>query len=198
MNKVVTITKDNEKEFYNKIRKLKILSKFNYNFIVDYDNKKYDENSKDIPKELETIMNIIKILNTKKKKNKYELIYDLSCDCLDNEFQTNNYCSFENNMCICNRCKNKEKQLSSCCQRRHNMTTCKYFDDKNKCCSIKCIGCKFFTCDYLRKKGINYKVNSIPYIKYFFNIRQKLICKYSFFTEKDIIINKLSKFYKLP
>ena len=74
----------------------------------------------------------------------------------------------------------------------------KYFDDKNKRCSIKCIGCKFFTCDYLRKKGINYKVNSIPYIKYFFNIRQKLICKYSFFTEKDIIINKLLKFYKLP
>ena len=99
-------------------------------------------------------------------------------------------------MCYCNRAKCKSKQVGSCCIKTSTGEICEHFDKEIKFCKIKSITCKLFVCPFLRKKGIRYSVNKIPYIKYFLSIRQKLIIKSNPFVDKDEMIDKLIKFYK--
>jgi hypothetical protein len=198
MEKIIVVEKNKENYFYKKIKWLKILKSKNYTFSIEYCEHKYKNNTKKTPKKLYMILNIISILNTKDKKEMYGLIYDYSCEYLDNEFSCKNICDFKDDMCIYNRSKNKGIKVSSCCERNRTRIICEKFDKVNKCCTIKCIGCKLFTCRYLRKKGIKYKANDIPYLKYFLSPRQKKICENLLYIDKDEIINKWMKFYYLP
>ena len=184
--------------FYKKIRLLKFISHFKRNFIIKYKSKEYKDSFKRHPDKIDEILKILDILNTKKRKERYNIIYDYACDYLDNEFINNNWCNFKNNMCISNRNKPKKYQVGSCCTRNYTKMDCEYFDNTIKRCSIKCISCKLFVCNYLSKKGIKYRVNSVIYLKYFLSLRQKLIASVSFFKPKDVIINKWLNFYKLP
>jgi len=61
----------------------------------------------------------------------------------------------------------------------------------NKKCSVDCISCKLYTCPYLNKKGIKYKLNDILLIKCFFNPIQKLILKTRVFTQKEKILKEI-------
>lgn len=201
MDKVVEINEKNIEEFYKKIRKLKIYKYFNKQneIVLKYKNKIYNNKSKNIPKELEIVMNLTNILNTTKRKERISLVYDYSCDYLDNEFLTKKLCGFHNNMCIRNRNrKDKTKQVTSCCERTKTRVVCDKFDDKNKVCTIKSLGCKLFVCPYLKKQGIKYTPNRVPYLKYFYSWRQKAIADSCIFLDKDEIMDKLIKFYKLP
>ena len=198
MKKKIIVEKNQEKEFYKKIKLLRILRVFGYNFSVIYCGKEYNEIKNKTPKELDTILRMISILNAKTKKEKYELIYDYSCDYLDNEFITKKLCNFKDDMCVRNRCRTRGVKVSSCCERNKTRIICDKFDNVNKCCTIKSIGCKLFTCYYLRKKGIRYRVNDVPYLKYFLSIRQKAICINSIFKDKEENIDKWMKFYKMP
>ena len=65
---------------------------------------------------------------------------------------------------------------------------------KNNKCTIKSITCKLFTCRYLKKQGIKYKINDIPLLKYFMNIQQRLVIMSSFFKDKDEVIKLLMKY----
>lgn len=143
------------------------------------------------------IQNIINIINTKKKKNKLNLIYDYTCDYLDTEFAEKNICNFQKDMCEYNRQRQKNLRVCSCCTKVRTKEVCKYFNKKEKRCSIKCISCKLFVCHYLRtKKNIRYPMNKIPYLHYFLSLRQKIICKFSYFMPKEEIMDSLLKFYK--
>ena len=198
MNKCIKISDSNMSVFFKKIKWLKILKCIGYSFSIDYCDKTYKCKTKNSPEELDIILNILNILNSKSRRNKYELIYDYSCDYLDNEFITKKLCNFKNDMCIRNRCRTKGIKVSSCCETSETKMICKYFDNVKKSCSIKSLGCKLFTCYYLRKKGIRYRVNDVPYLKYFLSIRQKAICVNSIFKDKEENINKWMRFYKMP
>ena len=140
--------------------------------------------------ELETC---IKAIQYDCVKEKYEYIYDAVCDYLDNDNMKNNYCDFKNDVCVAKRSVSNGKIVTmGCCHKfsHYNifgkMKLCDYF--KNKRCSIKCITCKLFMCDYLKVK---YRIKDITLLDCFFNIPQKIIIKYSFYTPKEKIIKKL-------
>ena len=193
MKKVITIKSNKLKRFYRKIYLYRILRLFKMKFIL-----KIDKNVNLSKDDKEVLNNIINILNTKTRKEKYNLIYDYTCGYLDNEFINKNLCGFKNNMCACNRAKDKSKQVSSCCEGSKTRKICEHFDNERKKCSIKSLGCKLFVCPYLRKKGIHYPIRKIPYLNYFLSLRQKAICITSIFQDKEITINKFLKPYKLP
>lgn len=197
MEKIICLNKDNIKSFYKKIKLYKFLSKFNINFIINYCGKEYTLQNK-YPQELGIILNIVDILNEKNTREKYNKIYDKSCDYLDREFREKNICGFKNDMCICNRNKCKENQVSSCCESLKTRKICKNFDNKKKECKIKSLGCKLFVCPYLIKKGYYYSPNKVPYLRYFLSPRQKAIALTSHFKDRDEVVNKLIKFYKMP
>ena len=120
--------------------------------------------------------------NLKNLNVRYSYIYDKVCDYLDNEFVTNNICGFKDNICksVENNSHCKESRYGCCYGRNRGL--CHYLKD-NKC-SIKSISCKLFTCRYLKKEKINYKINDIVLLKYFFNMRQKFILDTSLFKDK--------------
>ena len=195
MEKIINLKTSNLTGFYKKMFFYKLLSLFKIKLKLTFDRK---EKLKKYTEEQQTIINCINILNSNTRQEKYNLIYDYSCDYLDGEFINKNLCGFKNNMCACNRSKPEILQLSSCCESGKIRTICEHFDKNKKTCKIKSIGCKLFTCPYLHRKGIKYPIKKIPYLKYFLSTRQKLIVKSSTFQDKDVIVNKLLKFYKMP
>lgn len=197
MGKIIFYNSDNINKFYKKIWMYNFYSILKKNIVINYCGKEY-KSIKDCPKEIADILKCIEILNEREKRKRLELIYDYSCEYLDKEFINKNLCGFKNNMCACNRCKPKELQLSSCCESEKTRIICEHFDKKNKVCKIKSLGCKLFTCPFLHRQGIKYPMRKIPYLKYFLSIRQKLIAKSSTFQDKDVIVNKFLKFYKMP
>ena len=197
MEKIIILNKENKSSFYRKIFFLRILSFLRIKISIYYRGKKYEGYDSNKKSKINELLKMLDILNTHKRKEKYSLIYDYACDYLDNEFISNNWCKFENNMCISNRNKPKKYQVGSCCTSNLTKKTCKYFDERIKRCSIKCLGCKLYACPYLNRKGIKYTTNRVPYLKYFLSIRQKKIAKCTVFKSKEIIIKKWLKFYRL-
>lgn len=125
------------------------------------------------------------------KKQRYDYIYDKTCNILDTEFYIKNLCDFKDNKCIEKRNTNV---ICGCCRHYKNLFSkqlvkCKYL--KNKRCSAKCITCKMFTCNTLQKRGIKFRIKDFYFLNYYFNPMQKFIVKYSFFTEKKKIIKRL-------
>lgn len=197
--KIIILKKENLGLFYKKIRTLKFQRFLGNRIFVCYDGKEYCGNEKESPEELAVILNILKILNASCKRERLSLVYDITCDYLDNEFRTKNLCGFKNDMCECNRNKPKDKQVCSCCTRTKTRIVCKNFDKKRKICKIKSIGCKLFVCPYLYfKKKVRFPMRKIPYIHYFLSWRQKAIVNTAIFQDKDEVMDKLMKFYKMP
>ena len=125
----------------------------------------------------------------------YNYIYDTVCDYLDNYFYGKNLCDFKNNKCGE---KINTSSVIGCC--RHfkikwlgplsKLVLCEYL--KEDCtCGAKCILCKLFTCDYLEKKGIKFKVKDILLLNVFLNPLQKYFIKYMVFMPKEKIIKRL-------
>lgn len=197
--KEVNIKIKSEKNFYRKIFIIKIHRFCGKSVNIIYQNKKYNSDSKKFPQELGKVINCLKIINANNKNERLSLIYDYSCEFLDSEYLCKNLCGFKNNMCECNRNKPKEKQTVSCCTHRRTGELCDKFDDISKACTIKSISCKLFACPYLVfKKKIKFTVWNIPYLRYFLSLRQKAIVRTSFFQDKDVVMDKLLKFYKMP
>ncbi len=184
MKKVIILGNDTT-IFYKKIRFYRFLKFLGYHFELKYKD--------DSVKKSEEINNIIKILNTKGRKNTYSLIYDYACDVLDQEFVCHNLCDFKNDRCASKR--NKNSKHHSCCEGTKR-GLCKHFDKKTKRCGIKSIACKLFVCPYLMKKGVKYRVNKVVYLKYFLSFRQKTICYASFFEDKDQVIKKFMNIFR--
>lgn len=60
-------------------------------------------------------------------------------------------------------------------------------------CDIRCLPCKLFTCDYLEKKGIKFRIKDIFILDAFFNPVQKWTIKTMVYTPKEKIIKTLLK-----
>ena len=131
---------------------------------------KFETDSKD-----PELLKIIELLNI---KNKYQRIYntiDSICDYIDIYFEgnSNNYCKFKNNICICYRKKNI-KYENGCCRR------CLY--QTNKGCPTKNFACKMFNCSYVKdsmKKVLTY--DDIILLKVL-SIRQQSLLKYDYYS----------------
>lgn len=156
---------------------------------------------------------IIKNINEKNKlyldyllsiddlRNKYIYIYDLVCKELDEKFEKNNYCDFQNNVCICQRnSKNRAHDSMGCCYTFRNSKLTGFPVDTKQCeylvngkCTQNSIACKLYTCSYLKRKKIKFEPNDFFLIKVFFNRKQKAYIKNAFFKSRDEIIDKLVK-----
>ena len=137
------------------------------------------------------------ILNIHEKNDKYEKLYDSICEYLDDRVITANVCGFKDDTCIAKRDKNCKM---GCCHHYKNklfgvlyekeLKLCEY--QKNKKCSAKCITCKMYMCDTLKKKGYNFNDRNIILIKRYFNPLQKIVLLTSFFTPKDKILKRIN------
>ena len=166
------------------------------------DKKIYDKTKKHLEKinekEIDKKMKIVeKALDIKDIEKRYNYLYDLICDYLDEEFKEKNICEFCDG--ICKRRRNmiernikKDTYENGCCYSYYKKESCKHLIP-GKGCQIKNIGCKIFTCYYLRRNGHRYKLNDIYLARYFFNTRQKLYMEYTFFVDKDEIIKEVIK-----
>lgn len=133
------------------------------------------------------------------KYDRYEYIYDTVCDYLDGYFYGKNLCDFKDNKCGE---KRNTKSTIGCCRHPRIMklgpltrlVQCEYLNKENYTCDAKCISCKLFTCDYLDKKGIKFKIKDILLLDTFFNPIQKYYIKYMVFTPKEKIIKRILKF----
>lgn len=178
--------------FYKDVKKYihkKVLVHFLYNELDIIDDSLLKE--KEFSKDVVFKIYFIHAINLKDTKERYSYIYDVVCDYLDNDFRDKNICGFSNNICLSvknnSHCK---ESLNGCCYGR-NRGLCKNFKDGK--CQIKSLSCKLFTCRYLKKNKIKYKINDIPLLKYFFNLRQKFIIDTSIFKDKEEMLALLLK-----
>lgn len=144
-------------------------------------------------------IDFINCLNATLYNNKvdmYNYIYDEVCEFLDRQFSEKNLCDFKDDRCAY---KRGTSCTVGCC--RHfkikllpltKLVTCEYL--KNKSCTAKCISCKLFTCDYLQKNGVKFKIKDIPLLDTFFSPIQKYFIKYKVFTPKEKIIKLICFF----
>ena len=179
----------------NNITNLKKLIKKIESITKEYDKDKFSLLIKSNGnKKLENdVMECINAALCKTKKEKIEYIYDTVCNYLDEEFKNNNYCDFKDDVCKAKRkCKDKKVTMGSCHEIKSllkgKLKECPLLKDKK--CSTKCITCKLFTCDAIEKK---FKIKDIPLIDIYFNPIQKFIIKTSYFTKREVIIDKLLK-----
>ena len=136
-------------------------------------------------------------------KESYEYIYDIVCDYLDSEFEKHNYCNFIDNNCELGQSKGVVNTKGvGCCYsyKLFRFLTIDFMYDHKPCenlknchCAIKCISCKLFTCECLKKRGIKFTPENILLLKCFFNRKQRLILRYNIFRTKELIIDKLLK-----
>ena len=129
-------------------------------------------------------------------KQIYNNVYDIACDYLDNQFQGKNLCDFCDNKCG----YKKETDIEvGCCMHfaKHKqfggmfgekLVACENLGADGKC-TIKCMGCKLFTCSYLEKKGIRFKTTEIFAIDSIFNWVQKIFLKAIVYTPKEKMID---------
>ena len=68
---------------------------------------------------------------------------------------------------------------------------CEYLNKESYTCDAKCLPCKLFTCDYLQRKGIKFRINDILLLDVLFDPIQKYFIKTMVFTPKEKIIRRL-------
>ena len=198
----IDFNKFNKKEYKKILRKLLFIKKiFSKNKIGIKETEKtflgyvlnYDENNKDY-KDFITAINAI-FYNTKYER--YNYIYDTVCDYLDGYFYGKNLCDFKDNQC------GEKKGTSSyigCCHHFKckplgpltKLVPCEYLSKDYKC-GAKCLPCKLFTCIYLEKKGVKFRIKDILLLNVFFNPIQKYFIKYMVYTPKEKILKRLVK-----
>ncbi len=163
-------------------RDLKVL----LGYVINYDIKNKEQN--------DFILAINAIFyNTRLAR--YNYIYDTTCDYLDSYFYGKNLCDFKDNKCGE---KRNTSSTTGCCHHfkikwlgpLSKMVVCKHLKE-DYTCGAKCISCKLFTCDYLQKKGIKFRIKDILLLDVFFNPIQKYWIKYMVFTPKEKIIKRL-------
>ena len=170
---------------------IKFCDKNNYNVSLIYNGKKIDEKylKKDIKDNLRDMITIMHAINIKDKYKRYDYIYDTVCNYLDERIKTN-YCEFKDDVCLKYRIKNPNHK-NGCCECK-GRGKCKYLID-SVCTMKSCMACKLFTCHTLKKKGINQNINDFVLTKYFFNNKEKDILQFSYWTPKEIVMEKLIK-----
>ena len=182
----INLTDDNISKYIKDTKKLiKQCDKNNLELEFIYNNKKLtvkDKNDK-----LRDIIDIMTAINIKDKYKRYEFIYDTVCNYLDEKINTN-YCQFKDDICIRDRQKNNNHK-NGCCECK-GRGKCKYLID-SKCTLGNCVACKLFTCHTLKKMGIKEAINDYVLTKYFFTTKQKDILRFSYWTPREIVLDRL-------
>jgi len=129
---------------------------------------------------------------------RYEIVYDYICDELDKKFANNSICQFENDRCIANRKYNNRDKIMGCCYsfkfngwQISDVKLCEHQRDGG--CDVKCLGCKLFTCKYLKEHGIKFSLENMPIALAFFSKKQREILRTTFFTSKENVLNDVIK-----
>lgn len=158
-------------------------------YLINYDNNNKRHND---------FISAINAIFYESRYARYNYIYDTVCDYLDNFFYGKNLCDFRDNKC--GEKRNTESMIGCC---RHfkvkclgpltTLVKCEYLQEDYKC-GVKSISCKLFTCDYLQKKGIKFRIKNILLLNAFFNPIQKYFIKYMVFTPKEKILKMLMLF----
>lgn len=185
----------NEQNFYKKIKKYIHRKKCRVHFVYqgnDMIDDSFLENHQ-VDKDITDMIYMIHAINIKEMEERYSYIYDRVCQFLDQEFQEKNICQFEKNLCIGVRKHCQCHSEYGCCYGRKR-GLCKNLVDNH--CTIQAISCKLFTCSCLRKEKIEFKINDIVLLKYFFNPIQKYYIEYSLFKDKSEMIPLLLKYTK--
>ena len=196
------LNKNQYKKILKKLLFIKnVISKSKLNFGIHKDSKillgyikNYDKNNKNHNDLIQSINAIF--YNTRLER--YNYIYDTACDYLDSFFYGKNLCDFKNNKCGE---KRNTSSVTGCCHHFKykwlgpitKLVLCEYLKE-DYTCGAKCIACKLFTCDYLRKKGIKFRIKDILLLDVFFNPLQKYFIKYQVFTPKEKVIKLLMLF----
>lgn len=187
---IIRITNENIKEIIKNTRKLiKLCDKNGYNIVFIYYDKRLDDDDlkRDISNDLRDIITIMHAINIKDINHRYNYIYDTVCGYLDEKIKTN-YCEFKDNICIKYRNKGSNHE-NGCCECK-GRGRCKYLID-GVCTMKSCMACKLFTCHTLKKKGITQNINDFVLTKYFFNSKEKDILQFSYWTPKEIVMERL-------
>ena len=139
-------------------------------------------------KYLQDFILCLEAMQIKDRKEKYEYLYDKTCEYLDEQFSKYNYCDFNHDKCIANRNGTCRYQEMGCCHSFKlskfipgmltNERVCQYLS--NKKCSTKNISCKLHCCGYLREKGIRFKTHEMLALECFFNQKQHDIINLNF------------------
>ncbi len=161
-------------------------SKILLGYVINYDKNNKEHN--------DFITGINAIL-FKRRYERYNYIYDTVCDFLDSGFYGKNLCDFKDNRCgekrdtsiTCGCCRHYRIKLIGPLTR---LVVCEYLKEDHTC-SAKCISCKLYTCDYLKSKGIKYRIKDILLLNVFFNPVQKYFIKYMVYTPKKKILRRL-------
>ena len=165
---------------------IKKCDKNNLELEINYNGKKLTKRDIKTDK-LRDIYTIITAINIKDKYKRYEYIYDTVCSYLDEKIKTN-YCMFKDDMCIRDRLKNNNHK-NGCCECK-GRGKCKYLID-SKCTLGNCMACKLFTCHTLKVLGIKQNINDYVLTKYFFTNKQKDILQFSYWTPREIVLDRL-------
>jgi len=154
----------------------------------------YDENNKE-QNDFVLAINAIIAYNTRYKQYRY--IYDTVCNYLDGHFYGKNVCDFKDNHCPVTA---NTSTITGCCKHfkyrwlgpLSKLVVCEHLN-KDYTCGVKCIGCKLYTCHYLEKKGIKFRIKDFLLLDAFFNPLQKYVIKYMVYTPRDKVIKRLMK-----
>ena len=175
-----------DKHIKNTKKLIRLCDKNNLKLELIYNNKKLTKNDINNIK-LRDIVTIMIAINIKDKYKRYEYIYDTVCSYLDERINTG-YCQFKNDICIRDRLKNNNHK-NGCCE-CGSRGKCKYLID-SVCTLGNCMACKLFTCHTLKKLNITQDINDYALTKYFFNNKQKRILQYSYWTPREIVLDRL-------
>ncbi len=187
---ILSVNDDNIKETIKKTRRLiRLCDKKNLILKIKYNDKLIDKENSNYSKDLNDLVMIKNAINYKTKEERYNYIYDTVCKILDDRINTENYCEFENDVCI--RFKKENPNHKNGCCEWVGRGKCKYLVDS--VCTMKtCMACKLFTCKFLyREKGIKQNIKDYVLTKYFFNWNQRSILACSFWTPKEIVMKRI-------
>lgn len=150
--------------------------------------------------ELKEFFNVLSMQDVN-QRNSY--IYDLACDYFDDLFRKKDLCAFKDDACSCQRaCKTKHTKMGCCYAfyyRKYDgmpvyTGECPHLTPTG--CDTKCLGCKIFSCRYLKSLGYKFKSDDYFLLRTFLNKKQKNYTDTTYFKTKDEVLegwNKLSK-----
>lgn len=150
--------------------------------------------------ELKEFFNVLSMQDVN-QRNSY--IYDIACDYFDDLFREKDLCAFKDAACSCQRaCKTKHTTMGCCYAfyyRKYDgmpvyTGECPHLTPTG--CDTKCLGCKIFSCRYLKSLGYKFKSDDYFLLRTFLNKKQKNYTDNTYFKTKDEVLegwNKLSK-----
>ena len=129
----------------------------------------------------EKMLQIIKGLNIKRRKERIKYVYDTACNIIDNNIAGENICGFKNGKCYIQQKQNNNK-CNGCCR------MCKY-QSKNGC-PTKNLACKLFNCSEVKQRHKIIEYKDLDLLK-LLSLKNRLIVKSDYFTTREEVLKDL-------